>query len=71
MNIEVDVRLETLRDKLRQAAIHSPSPRTRWAAAAALQQSDADAIVQIVSSLSCTYAPALRRLAAEHWRYSS
>lgn len=71
MNITVDDRFEVLKDKLRQAAVHSPSPRTRWAAQACLEASEPLAIVRMVQSLSCTYAPALRKLTAEFWRYSS
>lgn len=63
----LDERLETLRDKLRQAAVHSASHRTRWAAQACLEARDITSMLRIVQSLSCTYAPGLRRAVAEFW----
>lgn len=66
-NFAVDERLELLRDQLRQAAVHSPSSRTRWAAAACLNAPDATTMLRLVKSLSCTYAPGLRRAVAEFW----
>ena len=68
-NYQVDERLETLRDALRQAAIHSPSARTRWAAQACLDAPNPLAIVRVAQSLSCNYAPALRKLTADYWRH--
>jgi hypothetical protein len=62
----INERLELLRDKLRQAAVHSPSARTRNAATAALEQPSDINLLRVVSSLSCSYAPALRRLVAEY-----
>jgi hypothetical protein len=69
-NHVVDERLETLRDALRQAAIHSSSARTRWAAQACLDAPSPLAIVRVAQSLSCSYAPGLRRLTADYWRDS-
>lgn len=62
----INERLELLRDKLRQAAVHSPSARTRNAASAALEQPSDINLLRVVSSLSCSYAPALKRLVAEY-----
>lgn len=62
----LDERLETLRDKLSQAAVHSPSARTRHVAEAALKQPSDINLVRVVQSLSCTYAPALKRLVSEY-----
>lgn len=72
MNTEIlehvlDERLETLRDKLRQAAVHSPSARTRNAASADLEQPSDINLLRVVSSLSCSYAPALKRLVADYY----
>jgi hypothetical protein len=62
----INERLELLRDNLRQAAVHSPSARTRYAAEVAMEQpSDID-LLRVTQSLSCTYAPALRRLVSEY-----
>lgn len=62
----INERLELLRDKLRQAAVHSPSARTRYAAEAALEQPSDINLVRVTQSLSCSYAPALRQLVAEY-----
>jgi hypothetical protein len=62
-----DERLETLRDALRQAAVHSPSSRTRWAAEACLEQPDPVKMVRLTQSLSCAYAPRLRALVSDYW----
>jgi len=64
---QIDERLELLRDKLRQAAAHSPSSRTRWAAQACLEQPNAVTMVRMTQSLSCAYAPALKRAIADYW----
>lgn len=66
LNHALDERLELLRDKLRQAAVHSPSARTRNAAPAALEQPSDINLVRVATSLSCTYAPALKRLVSEY-----
>lgn len=66
----LDERLETLRDALRQAAVHSPSERTRNAAGAALEQPTNLQLLRVCQSLSCDYAPALKRLIAEYWGQS-
>lgn len=63
----LDERLETLRDALRQAAVHSSSARTRNAAAAALEQPSDMSLLRVCTSLSCGYAPAPRRLIADYW----
>ena len=62
----INERLELLRDKLRQAAVHSPSARTRNAAGTALEQPSDINLLRVTQSLSCTYAPALRRLVSEY-----
>lgn len=62
----INERLETLRDKLRQAAVHSPSAHTRYAAEAALEQPSDINLLRVAQSLSCGYAPALRRLVSEY-----
>ena len=72
MNTEIpehvlDERLEMLRDKLRQAAVHSPSARTRYAAEAALEQPSDINLVRVATSLSCSYAPALKRLVSDYY----
>ncbi len=63
----MDDRLEELRDKLRQAAVHSPSSRTRWAAAAALEQTSDLALLRLTQSMSCSYAPGLKRAVEAYW----
>lgn len=63
----INERLETLRDKLRQAAVHSPSARTRNAASAALEQPSDINLLRVTQSLSCSYAPALKRLVADYY----
>lgn len=63
----MDDRLEELRDKLRQAAVHSPSLRTRWAAAAALEQPSDLALLRLTQSMSCSYAPGLRKAVDAYW----
>lgn len=60
-------RLEELRDKLRQAAVHSPSSRTRWAAAAALEQPSDLALLRLTQSMSCSYAPGLKQAVDAYW----
>lgn len=62
-----DERLELLRDKLRQAAVHSPSSRTRWAAQACLEQPNATTMIRVTQSLSRAYAPRLKRMVADYW----
>lgn len=62
-----DERLETLRDALRNAAVHSPSSRTRWAAQACLEQPTATMMLRMTQSLSCSYAPRLKRLVKDYW----
>lgn len=62
-----DERLELLRDALRNAAVHSPSSRTRWTCEAALRQQDAITMVRVTQSLSCAYAPRLRRMVKDYW----
>lgn len=64
----MDDRLEELRDKLRQAAVHSPSSRTRWAAAAALEQTSDLALLRLTQSMSCSYAPGLKKAVEQYWR---
>ena len=66
----MDDRLEELRDKLRQAAVHSPSSRTRWAAAAALEQPSDLALLRLTQSMSCSYAPGLRKAVHDYWENS-
>ena len=63
----INERLEMLRDKLRQAAVHSPSARTRNAASAALEQPSDINLLRVTQSLSCSYAPALKRLVADYY----
>lgn len=63
----INERLEMLRDKLRQAAVHSPSARTRNAATAALEQPSDINLLRVTQSLSCSYAPALKRLVADYY----
>lgn len=63
----LDERLEMLRNTLRQAAVHSPSKRTRWAAKACLDAPDGTTLLRLVQSLSCSYAPGLRRAVATFW----
>lgn len=67
MTFVLDERLETLRDALRNAAVHSPSSRTRWACEAALRQPDAITMIRVTQSLSCAYAPRLKRLVKDYW----
>jgi hypothetical protein len=65
--VEVNAKLELLRHGLRQAAIFSPSQRTRWACDAALQQQSPIAMLRVTQSLSCEYAPRLRSLIDDYY----
>ncbi len=67
MTFVFDERLELLRDALRNAAVHSPSSRTRWACEAALRQPDVITMIRVTQSLSCAYAPRLRAMVKDYW----
>lgn len=64
----IDEPLELLRDKLRQAAVHSPSERTREAAADALEKPFDLRLIRLVQAATCSYAPELRMFIAHYWR---
>jgi hypothetical protein len=58
--------LQTLRDGLRQAAVHSPSPAMRLLAEAALERWSPVQLEAVATVDGCPYADRLRTLIADY-----
>lgn len=59
--------IEIIRSALQQAAVHSPDELTRDACELAMREPGMATFLIVSQTVSCSYAPKLRRLIMDHW----